>query len=104
MIRMIGVLKYHDEYFTHGLAPISYSWNVTNPTTLGLSLPSKSDMPGTNNILAVNQKVRHNLSGRLENFHTSFNSSSVYSIASKEGDSQVSLLLAILYPPKYEAE
>lgn len=34
MIKLIGVLKYKDEQFTHGIAPISYSWNVSNPNVL----------------------------------------------------------------------
>lgn len=34
MIKLIGILKYNDETFTHGLAPLSYAWNVSNPNVL----------------------------------------------------------------------
>ena len=39
MIKMIAILKHNEETFTHGVAPISYSWNISNPNVLHLSLP-----------------------------------------------------------------
>ena len=50
MIKMFAILKYKDETFTHGIAPISYSWNSSNQNVLSLNLPQKS---GEMNALAT---------------------------------------------------
>lgn len=34
MIKLVAILKFHEETFTHGIAPISYSWNASSPSTL----------------------------------------------------------------------
>jgi len=41
---MMAVLKYGEELFHHGVAPISYSWNVTEGRVLGLDLPTKQEL------------------------------------------------------------
>jgi len=95
MIRLIGVLKYRDEYFSHGIAPISYSWNCSQSHILQLQFPSKHEVGG---LLMQNKQIRNNEVRRLQVFHSQFNSSSVYSVGAKEGEAMVSLQLAIEYP------
>lgn len=41
---MLAVLKYNDEHFHHGVAPISYSWNVTENRVLNLDIPTKQEL------------------------------------------------------------
>ena len=67
MIKLIGILKYHDETFTHGIAPISYQWNTSNPGVLSLNYPSKSDLTSgvvssgaTHSFVMTTKKVRDN--------------------------------------------
>ena len=43
MIKMIAILKYNEETFTHGIAPISFNWNISNSNVLQLNLPQKSE-------------------------------------------------------------
>ena len=43
LIKGIAVLKYNQEYFHHGIAPISYNWNCTTPRVLHLDLPTKQE-------------------------------------------------------------
>ena len=40
MIKMIGILKFNEETFTHGVAAVSYNWNISNPHVLKLNLPA----------------------------------------------------------------
>ncbi len=40
MIKMFAVLKFNEETFTHGVAPISYSWNSSNHNILAVTYPS----------------------------------------------------------------
>jgi len=64
MIKMIGILKYYQETFTHGIAPISYSWNCSNPNILSLSIPSKADIKQssvlTTTLIMAQKKLRDN--------------------------------------------
>ena len=85
------MLKFHDEYFNHGIAPISYNWNCTQARVLNLDLPSKQELAaslGIESHFAMTQKiVRDGL--RNDNnryFFSAFNSSSIYATASHEGD------------------
>jgi hypothetical protein len=39
MIKLLAILKYQNQTFTHGIAPISYAWNVSNPNILSISTP-----------------------------------------------------------------
>jgi hypothetical protein len=43
-IKVQAVLKFNEEYFNHGIAPISYNWNCTNPRAVNLELPSKQEL------------------------------------------------------------
>jgi hypothetical protein len=43
-IKVQAVLKFNDEYFNHGVAPISYNWNCTQSRILHLDLPSKQEL------------------------------------------------------------
>lgn len=81
LVKMNAVLKHGPEYFNHGIAPLSYSWNVTSTRTLNLELPLDAQK---------NRRLRNNLKND-DNvmFATSFNSSSVYATAGKEGDTVV---------------
>ena len=64
MIKLIGVLKYHQETFTHGIAPISYQWNCSNPNILSLNFPSKQDIKQSNvftsTLIMASKKIRDN--------------------------------------------
>jgi hypothetical protein len=103
---MIGILKYYQETFTHGVAPISYNWNCSNPNILSLNFPSKSDIKQssalTTTLIMASKKIRDNEQNTNDAvFLTSFNSSTIYSVGGKQGEALVSLQLAIEYPAKY---
>jgi len=62
MIKMNGILKYHGETFTHGVAPISYSWNCSNPNIVNIQLPIKDGVQQIygSNIVMASKKIRDN--------------------------------------------
>ena len=41
---MIAVLKFGEELFHHGIAPISYSWECNEGRVLSLDLPTKQEL------------------------------------------------------------
>lgn len=41
LVKLNAVLKYNNEYFTHGVAPISYTWESNNGRVLQLELPNE---------------------------------------------------------------
>jgi hypothetical protein len=41
LIKMMAVLKFGEELFHHGIAPVSYSWNATEGRVLALDIPTK---------------------------------------------------------------
>jgi len=41
MIKMFAILRHNEETFSHGIAPISYSWNSSNQNVLSLNLATK---------------------------------------------------------------
>lgn len=55
---MFAILKFNDETFSHGIAPISYSWNTSNQNVLTLNLGSK--ISGEPQINALATKVARN--------------------------------------------
>lgn len=90
-IKVQAVLKFNDEYFNHGVAPISYNWNCTQSRILNLDLPSKQELAaslGIESNFAMAQKAirdgEKNDNSRY--FFSAFNSSSIYATALKEGD------------------
>ncbi len=93
MIKMFAVLKFNEETFTHGIAPISYSWNSSNSNILGITFPSTpmvSNEPpstalATNLQVYLNKKIRDNLYN-LNNavFLTNFNSSTIYTTGGRQ--------------------
>jgi hypothetical protein len=101
MIKLIAILKYNLETFTHGLAPISYNWNCSNPNILTMQLPTKTDTTNslTGTVMMVSKKVRNNeQNDNNAVFYTTFNASTIYTLASKTGEAQIIVLLAIEYP------
>lgn len=59
-IKVQAVLKFNEEYFNHGIAPISYNWNCTNPRAVNLELPTKQELAaqlGIDSQFAMTQKV-----------------------------------------------
>ena len=53
----------------------------------------------------TSKRIRDNLkNSNREEFFSSFNSSSIYANADREGESLVTVLLAIEYPDKYRSE
>lgn len=108
-IKMQAVLKFNDEYFHHGVAPVSFNWNCTQSGVLNLDLPSKQDLLGywgLENTFVMAQKTIRDGQGNQNNkfFFTAFNSSSVYATATHEGQAIVRVQLAIEYPDDYRNE
>lgn len=95
MIKIIGILKYNQETFTHGIAPISYNWNSSNPVVLSLNLPTKSDITSTTSLVSTlimaSKKIRDNIANTNHVFLSQFNSSTVYSTGGKQGEALVHL-------------
>jgi hypothetical protein len=86
-----AVLKFNDEYFNHGVAPISYNWNCTQSRILNLDLPSKQELAaslGIESNFAMAQKAIRDgeKNDNTRYFFSAFNSSSIYATALKEGD------------------
>lgn len=92
---MFAVLKYNEEIFTNGLAPVSYSWNSSNHNVLAITFPSKplqSDEPpstalatSTSQQVYLNKKIRDNLSNNNNAvFLTNFNSTTIYTTGGKQ--------------------
>lgn len=105
----MAVLKYNDELFHHGVAPISYSWNCTEGRVLALDVPTKQELASVHgiasNFVMTSRYIRDNIKNKDKiEFFTSFNSSSIYADAEREGETIVSALLAIEYPEKYRRE
>jgi hypothetical protein len=102
LIKLNAVLKYQNEYFNHGIAPISYSWETNNGRVLEIQLPQDGSNSG---VTQKSRKIRHNEKNMDEVFFaTDFNSSSVYSIAGREGNAQIRVDLAVEYPQNYRTE
>jgi|LauGreDrversion4_2_1035121.scaffolds.fasta_scaffold13347_2 hypothetical protein len=102
MIKLMAILKFNEETFTHGIAPISYSWNISNPSVIQLNLPHAKSEVSTALVLS-NKKIRdneHNNNNAV--FSSNFNSSTVYSTGVRPGEAQVSVQLAIEYPSEYK--
>jgi len=106
IIKLNGVLKFGEEYFNHGVAPISYNWNSTAQNVLLVQIPNRSDLPSgsSTGVLHQTKKIRDATRGGIYTFHTALNSSSVYSQANGVGESEVQLDLAIEYPVTYYYE
>lgn len=102
IIKVIGILKYGEEIFNQGIAPISYSWNCTEYNVVSLALPSKQDLAQTHGIATdltnIKKYVRDNSMNRDVEFLSSFNSSSVYATANRDGDALLQTRIAIEYP------
>ena len=115
LIKGIAVLKYGHEYFHHGVAPISYNWNSTQPKVLHLDIPTKQELAASHGIasnLVQTSRVVRDGAGTYTSFEnkdraifsSSFNSSAIYASAGQEGDAMLSVLLAIEYPEAYQHE
>lgn len=44
LVKFNAVLKYGHEYFNHGVAPISYSWDSSSSRVLSLEVPADNLM------------------------------------------------------------
>lgn len=42
LIKMIAVLKFNNEYFDFGIAPVSYNWSVNSARVVSLEIPTES--------------------------------------------------------------
>lgn len=112
---MFAILKHNEETFTHGIAPISYSWNSSNQNVLALNLPNKIGGESSSNALATtvarhslvvfsNKKIRDNENNNNNAvFLSHFNSSTIYTTGGKSGEVLISVLLAIEYPDQYKS-
>lgn len=108
LIKMLAVLKHGDELFHHGIAPISYSWNCTEGRVLALDTPTKQELAQVHgvatNLVMTSRYIRENKRNKQIEFFTSFNSSSIYAQAEREGETIVTVLLALDYPEKYNKD
>ncbi len=102
MVKLNAVLKHGKEYFNYGIAPISYSWNCSQSKVLGLEIPLIQDK--ATSLVMQTRHIRNSVSGFDENFSTTFNSSSLYAVAYKEGESLVAVQIAVEYPSVYSKE
>lgn len=102
MIKLNAVLKYNNEYFNHGIAPISYNWNSKDGRVLALELPGENQSGYS--LLNKSKNLRNNEKSSDVLFKTNFNSSSIYATAGIEGDVFVTSDLAIEYPSQYAKE
>ena len=101
LIKLNAMLKYNNEYFDNGIAPISYSWSTDQARVVSLEIPKESGS-GASSLLQRSLKVRNNEKGDDHAvFTTPFNCSSVYVMAAKEGDAEISVQVAIEYPAQY---
>ena len=108
-IKVQAVLKFNEEYFNHGIAPISYNWNCTQTRVLSLDLPSKQELSaalGIDSQFAMTQRIirdgQRNDNNRF--FFSAFNSSSIYITAIHDGDALLRVQLAMEYPETYKNE
>ena len=109
LVKGIAVLKYNQEYFHHGIAPISYDWNCTQSRVLQLDLPTKQELAVSHGVASNLVQTRKTVRDGAHNndkatFTSSFNSSAIYATATQEGDAILSVLLAIEYPELYRHE
>jgi len=94
-------LKHNNETFTHGVAPLSFSWNCSDFNILKPYLSSKVENSASHSrpssiTLRDNSK---NIEKKV--FATKFNSSSIYTKAVRSGEAILSVQMAIAYPNKY---
>mmetsp|Transcript_27408 Transcript_27408/g.20561 ORF Transcript_27408/g.20561 Transcript_27408/m.20561 type:complete len:254 (-) Transcript_27408:492-1253(-) len=104
MVKMIAILKYNSEIFSHGVAPISYSWNCSNLNIVGIQLPIKDGVQQVygSNLVMTSKKIRDNELNRNDvTFFSQFNSSSIYALGNSQGEAWLTLSLAIEYPSLY---
>lgn len=109
LLKQIAVLKYGQETFSHGIAPLSFSWNCSDRSILKPYLPQdhfeEHQVSGHDRSAFINQNsitLRNNKRGDDQaKFSTQFNSSSIYSKAQRPGEAQLSVRMAIQYPAKY---
>lgn len=57
LIKLNAVLKYQNEYFNHGIAPISYTWNSNNARVLDIELPQEG---AASSLIQKSKKIRNN--------------------------------------------
>ena len=96
LIKGIAVLKYQEpgrkeEYFHHGIAPLSYNWTCPTPRILQLDLPTQQELAASHGIAGNLVGTRKVVRDGLRNddravFSSSFNSSAIYATASQEGE------------------
>ena len=61
MVKLIGILKFQNETFTHGVAPISYGWNCSSPALVEVQMPNKDGVQIIGaNIVMSSKKLRDN--------------------------------------------
>jgi hypothetical protein len=105
MLKQLAVLKYKnetgDERFSHGVAPISWDWNCSNPDILRPHFPSEEE--GSQQHHFYTKVIRDN--DRNSNnavFSTAFNSSSIHARAVTAGEAVLQVRMAIEYPEAYK--
>lgn len=120
LLKQLAVLKYNNETFTHGIAPISFSWNCSNPDILEPN-PSlleplqyqrndydrETEKPGQSRYAShqiTTKTIRDNLKNSAAVFSSSFNSSGIHARALRAGEATLQVTMAIEYPNVYRRE
>jgi hypothetical protein len=115
LLKQLAVLKYKDETFTHGIAPVSFSWDCSNPDILepnpSLLEPlqyqrSEIDKSGQSRYThqVVTKTIRDNLNNNAAVFSSSYNSSGIHARALRAGEATLQVTMAIEYPKAYRRD
>lgn len=103
LLKQIVVLKYQNEVFSHGIAPISYDWSSNNEEILRPypSIKKNEDMHPHSYTKVIRDNWNRNENAK---FVTQFNSSSIYVKAENQGEANLQVRMAIEYPKRYNNE
>ena len=107
LTRLNVKLKHNKETFLHAIGPLSFDWDTSSSHVYDLSLPSRKDSKGgssTANLVSTKTDIWNGKEGKLEEFITTFNYSSIVGVANKHGDARISVKMAIEYPDIYKNE
>jgi hypothetical protein len=107
LTRLNVKLKHNKETFLHAIGPLSFDWDSTANHVYSLSLPSRKDSKGggsSANLMLLKSNLWNGETKALEEFTTHFNYSSIVGVANKNGDTRISVKMAIEYPEEYKYE
>jgi hypothetical protein len=121
LLKQLAVLKYNNETFTHGIAPVSFSWNCSNPDILEPNPSLLEPLQYQRNSKATDhpeqqgssrysghqtstKTIRDNLKNNAAVFSSAFNSSGIHARALRAGEATLQVTMAIEYPNVYRRD